>query len=291
MHRICRAVLPALFIGLMATAACGAEVEGRLLRKIQLNTAPVDMAVSLKGSYIFSLTAEGTVEIYAPDGRMLDALPVGDGVDQIQAGPRDDLLLLRSTADQTVQILLLDFIQDIDLSGSPSRGPEDAPVTIVEFSDFECPYCAKLPPVLNQVLEQYPDQVRVVFKNFPLGNHKMARPAAVAALAAAQQDKFWPFHDRLLENHDQLSGQKIRDIAKELDLDLPAFEKAQKSPALVARVNRDLQQGQKHGVRGTPTIFVNGRRLENRSLQGFRQAIERELRQKTATDSSKDSSG
>ena len=128
MNRIARAVFPALFLGLIIAGTCKAEVEGRLLRKIQLNSAPVDMAVSPKGSYIFSLTAGGTVEIYAPDGRMLDALPVGDDVDQIQAGPRDELILLRSSKDQTVRILLLDFVQDIDVSGSPSRGPEDAPV-------------------------------------------------------------------------------------------------------------------------------------------------------------------
>ncbi len=289
MNRICRAVLPALFLGLIVAGACQAEVEGRLLRKIQLQSPPVDMAVSQKGSYIFSLTAGGTVEIYSPDGSMLDALPVGDGVDQIQAGPRDDLILLRSSKDQTVQILLLDFVQDIDVSGSPSRGPEDAPVTIVVFSDFQCPYCAKVPSLLDEVQKRYPERVRLVFKNFPLGSHKMARPAAVAALAAEMQGQFWPFHDRLFESQKQLSDEKIDTIAKDLGLDMNAFEKARKSPALVARVNRDFQQGQKHGVRGTPTIFVNGRRLENRSVKEFEQAIEQELSRKaTAASQDKD---
>ena len=133
-------------------------------------------------------------------------------------------------------------------------------------------------PLLGQVLEQYPTQVKLVFKNFPLRNHKFATPAALAALAAEKQGKFWPFHDQLFENYNKLNDQKIKEIAAALELDLVQFEADRTDPALVARVRGDTQDGRTAGVRGTPTIFVNGRLAKNRSLQGFRTLIDKQLK-------------
>ena len=119
--------------------------------------------------------------------------------------------------------------------------------------------------------------MKLVFKNFPLRNHKFAWPAAIAALAANKQGKFWELHDQLYENYNRLSDQKIREIAQQVGLNMEQFDKDMKDPELQALVERDFQEGAGAGVRGIPTIFVNGRQLKNRSFEGFQAAIEKEL--------------
>ena len=127
------------------------------------------------------------------------------------------------------------------------------------------------------MFERYSKDMKLVFKNFPLRNHKFAWPAAVAALAANRQGKFWELHDQLYENYNKLSEQKIREIVQQVSLDMEKFDKDMKDPELKAIVERDFQEGARAGVRGIPTIFVNGRMLRNRSFQGFQAAIEKEL--------------
>ena len=135
-------------------------------------------------------------------------------------------------------------------------------------------------PLLEQVLEQYPNDVKLVYKNFPLRNHKFAKPAASAALAAGEQGKFWEFHDKLFENYSQLNDKKIREIAAELGLDVTKLDASMKTGKITSQINRDIQEAQRVGVRGTPTVFVNGRRLQNRSIQGFQDMVEKELSKK-----------
>jgi len=140
-------------------------------------------------------------------------------------------------------------------------------------------------PVFKQVLEKYPEDVKVVFKNFPLRNHKFAMKAAVAALAAESQGKFWEFHDLLFKNYNKLNDQKIQEIALAVGLNPEEYEKQKKDAAIERRVKQDLSDGRRAGVRGTPTIFINGIRLRDRSLKGFQAAIDKQLQKlgKTAT--------
>jgi protein-disulfide isomerase len=133
-------------------------------------------------------------------------------------------------------------------------------------------------PVLEQVLEKNPDKVKLVFKNFPLRNHKFAMQAATAALAAEKQGKFWEFHDLLFKDYNRLNEQKVKEIAQKLKLDMEKFEKDRKDPQIRALINRDVSEGSRAGVRGTPTIFVNGRLLRNRSMAGFQELIEKALK-------------
>jgi protein-disulfide isomerase len=131
------------------------------------------------------------------------------------------------------------------------------------------------------VLEQYPNDVKLVFKNFPLTRiHKFAMNAAVAALAAHQQGKFWEFHAELFKNYNTLNDEKFTEIAQSVALDMEQFKGDMQNPALAAMVQRDLKDGVEAGVRGTPSIFVNGRLLEQRSLPGFKQIIDEELAKK-----------
>jgi len=132
-------------------------------------------------------------------------------------------------------------------------------------------------PLLEQVLGQYPKEVKLVYKNFPLQNHKFAMKAATAAMAADGQGKFWEFHDLLFRDYNRLNDQKIREIAKTLGLDEKAFEKKMADPGIVQKIRQDYMDGVNAGVTGTPTIFVNGKLLRNRSPEGFKEIIDREL--------------
>jgi protein-disulfide isomerase len=128
------------------------------------------------------------------------------------------------------------------------------------------------------VREKYPDDVKVVFKNFPIRSHRFSLKAAVAAMAAGRQNKFWEFHDALFKNHRKLSAATIKEIAHTLGLDEAKFEKQVKNPAIIDHVSRDYREGEKLGVRGTPTVFINGRRVHNRSMQNMEALIEKELK-------------
>jgi len=131
-------------------------------------------------------------------------------------------------------------------------------------------------PQLEQLLEKYPADVRVVFKNFPIRSHKFAIPAALAALAAGRQDKFWEFHDELFKNYNRLNDQKIQEIGTQLGLDQTKFIEDQKSPVEAARIRQDYEEGLRLGVRGTPTIFINGRKLNDRSMESMEAIINEE---------------
>ena len=136
-------------------------------------------------------------------------------------------------------------------------------------------------PELEQVLEKYPNQVKLVFKNFPLRNHKFSMQAAIAALAAEKQGRFWEFHDLLFKDYSRLSEEKVREIAQQLNLDMEKFEKDRKDPQIMTMINRDIAEGNQAGVRGTPTVFINGRLLRNRSMAGFQELIEKALKEPT----------
>jgi protein-disulfide isomerase len=137
-------------------------------------------------------------------------------------------------------------------------------------------------PLLEQVLEKNPETVKIVFKHFPLRNHQFARQAAIAALAAERQGKFWEFHDLLFKAYNHLNAQKVREIAQKLNLDMVKFDQDQKDPGIGAIINRDLAEGNRIGVRGTPTVFINGRLLRNRNMAGFQAMIDKTLKKEGA---------
>ena len=128
-------------------------------------------------------------------------------------------------------------------------------------------------PVLEQLLEKYPRKVKVVFKQFPLRSHAFAIKAAQATIAAHQQGKFWEFHDLLFKQYKQINDKKIEEIRTQLGLDAKQFQKVMKAPATMAKIRADAGNGSAAGVRGTPTVFINGKLLKDKSLKGFQRAI------------------
>jgi protein-disulfide isomerase len=137
-----------------------------------------------------------------------------------------------------------------------------------------------LEPLLRQVLEKYPNDVKLVVKHFPLPMHVYARKAAIAALAAGRQGRFWEIHEKLFANQKDLSDAKVEAIAQELGLNMEQFNKDLKDSAIASLIDRDINNGREANVQGTPTIFVSGKLLNQRSLQGFQQAIEADLKKK-----------
>ena len=133
-------------------------------------------------------------------------------------------------------------------------------------------------PQLEQLLEKYPTELRVVFKNFPIRSHKYAFTSAMAALAAGQQGKFWEFHDELFKNYNRLNDQKIQEIVKKLNLDQTKFDENKKNTVETERIRQDYEEGIRLGVRGTPTVFINGKKIKNRSMKNMEAAIEKELK-------------
>ena len=147
----------------------------------------------------------------------------------------------------------------VPVDGRPSFGPADALVTIIEFSDFQCPFCSRVVGTLEEIKKNYPQDVRVVFRQLPLGFHDRARPAAKAALAAHRQGKFWEMHDKLFANQKELTDQNFEAWAKEFGLNVDQFKKDMADPAIEKMIAEDEQIAAKFGARGTPASFVNGR--------------------------------
>jgi protein-disulfide isomerase len=272
-----------LLIVLVVSSSSYAEVEMTIARTLTLEETPVDTALSASGKYIFVLTDKGKVLVYTPDGKLSDTIPVDKSVDSIRPAPpgaREEILFLVSSKKKTVQLAVLDFVKDINVAGAPFKGAADAPVTIVLFTDFQCPYCARIVPVLNDVLEKNKGKAKLVFKNFPLNMHQFARKAAAAALAAGKQGKFWEYHDRLFQNYNRLNDQVVQEQAQHLGLDMQKFEKDMNDPQIAQTIDQDVQDGKKAEVRGTPAIYVNGVLLQNTNPEGFQAAIDKELEKK-----------
>jgi protein-disulfide isomerase len=170
------------------------------------------------------------------------------------------------------------FKVEVPVDGAPFKGPETAPVTIVKFEDFACPFCKRAQPTLTEVLSRYGDKVKLVSRDFPLDRlHPGARKAAEAARCANDQGKFWAYHDTLYAKAPAKPDQ-LRGYAEALRLDIPVFEQCLSSGKYQAAVQQDVEEGSRLGVTGTPTFFINGQMLSGaQPVEKFVQMIEDEL--------------
>lgn len=168
----------------------------------------------------------------------------------------------------------------VHVEGRPSKGPEDAPVTLAEFSDFQCPYCRGLSPTLQKIALDYKDKVRIVYLQFPLADiHPQALKAAEASLCAREQGKFWEMHDAMFADQGNLGIEDLKRKAAGLFLDMESFGACLESGKHFADVRNDVREGVKAGVSGTPALFINGRMLVgNQPYSEIRKVIEDELR-------------
>src|SRR5262245_7838380 len=170
---------------------------------------------------------------------------------------------------------------DVSPAGPPARGPEAAPVTIVEFSDYECPFCKRAEPTVKKVLETYGDKVRLVYRNYPLEFHATARPAAEASACAADQGRFWEVHDKMFATCD-LHDAKLKSLAGEVGLDQAKFDECFAKKQFKADIDKDMADASSVGVTGTPAFFINGRMLSGaQPFEKFKEVIDEELARST----------
>ncbi len=248
-------------------------------------SVPVYVATEIK-----DLTAVSQTEVDALYAKRRDQAPADE--ERVKQEIRS--ALLRERASKAVQALVDRLAREgkVDITlrppdppvvaltagADPVLGPPAAPVTIVEFADFECPVCKENLPILKQLQSLYPDQIRLVYRDFPIASHPQARPAAEAAHCADEQGQFWSYHDALFALAPDLKAPAYLKLAESLKLNLEAFTACLGSNRPKEAVNKDLAEARRLGLSGTPTFFVNGRYFVGmQSLETFREAVDREL--------------
>ena len=180
-----------------------------------------------------------------------------------------------------VKLMLDPPRQVVAEDGRPARGPASAPIEMIEFSDFQCPFCLKANPTVTQVLSTYGDRIRFVYRHYPLPNHPNARPAAEAAQCANEQGKFWPYHDQLFARGGRLSDADLKDAAGQTGLDMASFDRCVTTHKYKADVDADVAAGDEAGVSGTPAFYINGRMLTGaQPFEAFKRIIDEELTRK-----------
>jgi len=229
--------------------------------------------------------------VYAANKARLGNKSEADGLEQIRNAlsqqrqtERRNAFARELRAKYDVKVLLEPYRVPVELAGAPVRGNPKAPVTIVEFSDFQCPFCVRARPTVARVREVYGDRVRFAFRHYPLDFHPQAQKAGEAAACAGEQDRFWQMHDRLWENTQKLEVPELKAHAQAIGLDATAFAGCLDSGRHAGLVERDMQAGQEYGVSGTPAFFVNGRPLIGaQPFEAFQQVIDDELARAAVT--------
>jgi protein-disulfide isomerase len=226
-----------------------------------------------------------------------DPSAIGDikaAVERLEAQQKDVVTKLESLEKQNKEILAKagtgaaakpnapdpNKVHDIKIGSSYSKGPANAPVTIVEWSDFQCPFCSQAKDLVHQILDAYPNDVRFVFKNYPLPFHQQAMPAAKAAIAAGKQGKFFEMHDKLFENIKALAPDKYEVWAGEIGLDVAKFKADMDAPETAAQITAEMKEAGDVGVRGTPSFFINGKQPAGRSFELYKSIIDEEIKAK-----------
>jgi protein-disulfide isomerase len=197
---------------------------------------------------------------------------------QERAGQRRAEFMAGLRAKAGVKVMLDAPRVTVAAGDDPSKGPADAPVTIVEFSDFQCPYCARVVPTLKQIEQRYGDKVRVVFRDLPLPNHREAPKAAEAATCANEQGRFWALHDLMFQNQQKLAVADLKQHAATAGLDAAKFAECLDSGRHAAEWQQDAADAQSYGVQSTPAFFINGRMVVGAvPLENFTRVIDEEL--------------
>jgi protein-disulfide isomerase len=267
------------------------ELVGNLLIDQEAKARGVDRMTIIEQEISNKTSAVGDVEVAAwyqanqsrVQGATLDQVraPIRAMLTQerMQAARRQYLDTLKAKVPVTTS--LEPPRQKVAAAGRPTRGPSTAPVEVIEFSDFQCPYCLRANPIVTQVLNAYGDKIKFTYRHYPLGNHPDARPAAEASECADDQGKFWPYHDRLFATPNRLSADDLKQDAAALGLDAAQFNACIDGHKHKADIDADVAAGDEAGVDGTPAFFINGRMISGaQPFDVFKRIIDEELASK-----------
>ncbi len=278
MKKVLFIIVAAIAVAVLYSGSVSAKIEWRVLDGIQLDDTPVDIAISMDGTTVYVLCRESIKFYSMPKKELVESIPLQGHFSQVTIGPDDETLFLTDAANKKVSIAKVTPVFDIKIGHSQVIGKADAKVSIVVFSDYQCPYCARIYPVLEQLLEKFPDQVNLVNKNYPLRSHEFARKAAAASIAAARQGKYPEVSKALYKEYNRLNDERIREVAENAGLDMARFENDIKDPLIFSQINSDVQLARTMKVRGVPAIYINGRLIKSPSIKGMSEVIEKELK-------------
>ena len=246
---------------LIARGLVEREAKARGVSVEELSKAEVDAKVA-------PVTEDEKKAVYEAQKARLTGKSEAEGMrlveqdlQQRRLGERRRVVVAELRAKGGVKILIEPKRVAVSVDDDPARGPKTAPVTILEFSDFQCPYCSRVEPTLKQIEERYGDKVRIVFRDYPLNIHPFAAKAAEAAACANEQGKFWEMHDKLFANQQKLTVDDLKGYAASIGLDAAGFDQCLDSGKHTEEWKKDLAEGTQYGVTGTPAFFVNGRFL------------------------------
>jgi protein-disulfide isomerase len=217
---------------------------------------------------------------YDENAAMMQGRPLEAVAPQIRAHLESDAKhkAVDAILDKTPTKILLEQPRVAVTGTGPARGPADARVTIVEFSDFQCPFCGKAKPVLDEVEKRHPNDVRIVYRHLPLDMHARAKPSAEAAACAEEGNKFWEYHDKLFANQQALGDQELRKYAAQVGLDAKTFDECVSTRRQRAKVEADAQEAKRLGITGTPAFVVNGIMMSGlKTADDFDEVIRDEL--------------
>lgn len=264
---------------LCITSGASAKIEWEFLEDIPLPEPPRDIALTKDAATAYILGTQN-IHVYSfRENRITGTIPVKGKFSELALSPEGDQVFLTNSKNNSVSVIAVTQIFDLPMGDSAVIGNKKAKVSVTAFLDYQCPYCARIFPALEQLLEKYPDRINVVIKQFPLRSHKFARHAARASLAAARQDKCLEMSKLLFKGARRLNDTTIRKQAETAGLDLAQFDRDYKDPALEKIINRDYGQGRKAKVRGVPAIYVNGKPAKRaRSLPALSEMIDKALK-------------
>jgi protein-disulfide isomerase len=271
-----------------ARRAAAEEMIGNLLLDQEAKRRGVERSVLFEQeitSHVATVTDADVAAWYQVNpqrvqGATLDQVraPIKSLLAQERMQTARDAFLDKLKAKTPVRLNLAPPRQAVQAGNSPAKGPAGAPVEIIEFADFQCPFCLAAAPTVKKVLETYGDRIRFVYRNFPLQSHPNARPAAEAAQCANEQGQFWAYHDRLFADPGKLADAELKKTAADLGLDAARFNKCVDDHKYQSVVDADAQAGSEAGVSGTPAFFVNGRLLSGaQPFDAFKRVIDEEL--------------
>jgi protein-disulfide isomerase len=264
---------------LMGNTPALAKTEWIMGTEVELTEKPIDTALSADGATAYILTKKNILIYSVQGGTITDTIPLDKKYNSIAAS-QGNVLLLTSGSMFNKSISSISITKTIDLAvgTSPVLGPVDARATLTMFTDYQCPYCAKEFPAVEELLKKYPNDLKLVIKHFPLGMHKFAQQAAIAALAANKQGKYADLSRAMFKNFRALNEELLQKLAKEVGLDMGKFEQDRKDSAFQKQLNDDRQLGREAGVRGVPSLFINGVAVKNRTPDGMSAMIDAALK-------------